>query len=933
MAITITILTLTWIFIGLVIICLPIICIRVWLNSIKIQKRANWLADQTWQLLLIQVPKENEKSPLAAEQMFAALHGILRSDPIVQEYLSFEIVAHKESIRFFVFVPLHLRDFLEGQIYAQYPEVVIQVVNDYTAEAFNLNMPIASTSLRLTKEDFFPIKTFTDFEVDPMAGITSVLTKLDEREEIWFQICIKPVPDSWQQRGVDFVKRIQEGKGGASFSVARGFGHLLGFISNVIVHAFDPSNPVPGIIKSDDKPPDLSGPVREALEGIEKKVTKLGFECVIRIVAVGKDEISAKTRVQSMVASFKQFNTTNKNGFKSEGEIKLNNASELADFRARNIEKKGYIFNIEELASIYHFPNQSVVTPGLSWSGPKKGEAPFNLPLKETVDPKELTIVGQTDFRSIKKEFGIKIDDRRRHIYIVGKSGVGKTTLMENMIIDDIYEDRGVIVVDPHGELADKIISSVPRRRMEDIVVFDPSDRNFPIAFNLLENVDEDFKGMVASGFVGIFKKIFGFSWGPRLEHILRNTVLALLDVPNSTMMGIPKMLTEAKYRDKVLEYVKDPVIQDFWINEFAAMDQKFRTEAVSPVLNKVGQFLSTPTIRNIVGQPKSNIDIREIMDKEKILVVNLSRGKIGEDNTALLGAMMITKVQLAAMSRADVIEEKRPDCFLYVDEFQNFATESFATILSEARKYHLGLTMANQYIAQMPEEVRDAVFGNVGTIVSFRVGATDADFLVKEFEPIFDQNDLVNLEKFYIYIKLLIDGIAAGAFSAQTLAPRPIEENLFDEMLEYSRRSYAQDRSVVESQIEKITGIKERLDAQRAAKEVTKKLELAAQRHGSTSQIKTDQPKLSPQPTINSGGETKTEEVSSQEKDDSLSEEVGFIKPKELKVIGEYIYKQHDQKGGKSWFIGNKVSDEYQKEEEKQRKKGEKRQLNRSAE
>lgn len=906
---------LTWIFLGLLVVGVPMILIRLWMNSIRMRKRAVWLADQTWQLLSIQVPKENEKSPLAAEQMFAALHGILRSDPVVQEYLSFEIVAHKESIHFYIFVPLHLRDFLEGQIYAQYPEVVIKEVTDYTAEVDKLNMPISSVELGLTKEDFYPIKTFTDFEVDPMAGITSVLTKLDEKEEIWFQICIKPVPDSWQQRGVDFVKQTREGKTGVSFSVASGFGHLLGFLADVVVHAFDPSNLVPGIQKTDAKPPELSGPVREALEGIEKKVIKLGFETLIRIVAVGKDEISAKTRVQSMVATFKQFNTTNKNGFKANGEIKLDNKEQLADFRARNIEKKGYIFNIEELASIFHFPNQSVETPGLSWSGPKKGEAPANLPLKESVSPKELTVVGQTDFRNIKKEFGIKIDDRRRHIYIVGKSGVGKTTLMENMIIDDVYEDRGVIVVDPHGELADKIISSVPRRRMDDVIVFDPADRNFPIAFNLLENVDEDFKGMVASGFVGIFKKIFGFSWGPRLEHILRNTVLALLDVPNSTMMGIPKMLTEAKYREDVLEYVKDPVIQDFWINEFAAMDQKFRTEAVSPVLNKVGQFLSTPTIRNIVGQPKSNLDIREIMDNEKILVVNLSRGKIGEDNTALLGAMMITKVQLAAMSRADVPESKRPDCFLYVDEFQNFATESFATILSEARKYHLGLTMANQYIAQMPEEVRDAVFGNVGTIVSFRVGATDADFLVKEFEPVFDQNDLVNLEKFHIYIKLLVDGIAASAFSAQTLSPRLIEENLFDEMVEHSRRCYAQDRSVVESQIEKLTGIKERLDAQRAAKEVTKKLENAAQKFQALPVIKQFAP--SPQPNSSDGGVV-----------------TGSIERerKELKVIGEYIYKQHDQKGGKNWYLPEKLEDEYKKEEEKQKKKAEKRQLKESS-
>jgi len=357
-------------------------------------------------------------------------------------------------------------------------------------------------------------------------------------------------------------------------------------------------------------------------------------------------------------------------------------------------------------------------------------------------------------------------------------------------------------VVDPHGDFIEFILNYIPDDRVKDVVLFDPSDADHPVGFNLLENVNPQLKNIVSSGLIGIFKKLWADSWGPRLEHILRNTILALLESPGETMLGIMKMLVDESYRREVVDRVQDPVVKDFWINEFERYDQKFRTEAVAPIQNKVGQFLSSSTIRNILGQPKSTIDIEDIMDNKKILLVKLSQGEIGEDNSALLGAMIITKIQLAAMARAAIPEDERQDFYLYVDEFQNFATESFGKILSEARKYHLNLTVANQYTAQVPEEVMSAVFGNVGTIVSFRVGAQDAAFLLKEFEPVFEENDLVNLDIYHIYIKLSIDGMTTPAFSAITLPP-PIQKNQnFEKILKLSRERYSQDRSFIEKKI-----------------------------------------------------------------------------------------------------------------------------------
>ncbi len=417
---------------------------------------------------------------------------------------------------------------------------------------------------------------------------------------------------------------------------------------------------------------------------------------------------------------------------------------------------------------------------------------------------KNVIYFAETNFRNQMRRFGIKLDDRRRHMYLIGKTGMGKSTVLENMIVGDIMAGRGVAVVDPHGDLAEKVIQYIPDNRINDVIYFNPADMEYPIAFNLVEQVEPHLRHLVASGLLGVFKKLWADSWGPRLEYILRNSILAILDFPGSTLLGVIRMLSDKEYRKKVVENIKDPVVKSFWEKEFAGYADKFASEAVSPIQNKVGQFLSSSFMRNIVGQVKSSINMREIMDEKKILILNLSKGRIGEDNSALLGAMMITKIQLAAMSRVQIEEETREDFYLYIDEFQNFSTESFANILSEARKYRLNLIMAHQYIEQLDERVKPAVFGNVGTIIVFRVGATDAEELVKEFTPVFTEEDIVNLPKYEMYLKLMIDGVASDPFSAKGMPPLDPEEKThnIEKVIDYSRQKYASKREVVEEKI-----------------------------------------------------------------------------------------------------------------------------------
>ncbi len=425
----------------------------------------------------------------------------------------------------------------------------------------------------------------------------------------------------------------------------------------------------------------------------------------------------------------------------------------------------------------------------------------------------DITFFAKTNFRNREVPFGIRADDRRRHMYVMGKTGMGKTTLMENMVIQDIRNGKGVCFIDPHGDSVVKILDFIPNSRINDVVYFNPADMEFPIAFNILESVDLKYKHLVASGLMGVFTKIWANMWSARMEYILNNTILALLDSPGNTMLGIVRMYVDKKYRKKIIDNIKDPMVRSFWVDEWANYAEKFRTEAVAPIQNKVGQFLSSSIIRNIVGQPRSTIDLRDIMDNKKILLLDLSKGKVGEDNSALLGAMIITKLQLAALSRVDIPEEQREDFYLYVDEFQNFVTDSFATILSEARKYRLNLIIGHQYMGQlMPDKnntkVRDAVFGNVGTMIIFRVGSADAEYLETEFDPIFTPNDIVNLPKAHIILKLMINGVASEPFSAVTLPP--ISDGFSgnaEKVIKVSRERHANPAADVEEKISRWMG------------------------------------------------------------------------------------------------------------------------------
>ncbi len=430
-------------------------------------------------------------------------------------------------------------------------------------------------------------------------------------------------------------------------------------------------------------------------------------------------------------------------------------------------------------------------------------------------DPdKDVIYFARTDFRNADKLFGVKRKDRRQHVYVVGKTGTGKSALLSNMIVQDIANGEGLAVVDPHGELVEGILKMIPEERIKDVIYFNPADADYHIGFNILELPNPKYKHLVASGLMGIFTKIWAGVWSARMEYILNNAVLALLDNPGSTLLGIPRLLVDKDFRQKVIANVKDPVVKAFWVNEYEQWKDQFRNEAIAPIQNKVGQFLSTALIRNIVGQAKSTIDIFDIMNSGKIFLVNVSKGRIGEDNAALLGAMLITKIQLSAMERVRVPEEERVDFYLYVDEFQNFATDSFAGILSEARKYRLNLIVAHQYIGQLitdvSTKVRDAVFGNVGTMIMFRVGGADAEFLEKEYTPEFVIEDMVNLPNHHIYLKLMVDGVTCRPFSAATLPPFRLKTSadIEEQLIASSRTMYARPRETVEEEINEWSGV-----------------------------------------------------------------------------------------------------------------------------
>ncbi len=753
-------------------------------------------------LLMLEIPRTNDKQELAAEQLFASLHGILRdkaelkNSDGVQEHLSFEIVSTAGQIRFYVWVPKVLQSFVEGQIYSQYPTVQIHKMDEDYVDSRS-KYPVAySSELTLTDHSALPIKTFDSFEVDPLAGITGTLAKLDPdtNEELWIQILARPIPDDWHKTTTDtWIKRIKAGKrpifAGVDWT----------WLIEVLGALF---RPPAGGTNSEVKI-EISERDKNRIAKAEEKATKLGYEVKIRLAYLGQSDINAKLNMQALVGTFKQYNSTNLNGFKMTGGSF--NPIDLDAYKMRQFANHGFILNISELASVYHLPHTSVETPNIVWANSKTAEPPAKLPVltgTPSID-ENISAFGLTNFRGINHQFGLLRRDRSRHLYIIGQTGAGKSGLLELLALSDTFHNQGYCIIDPHGDFAIDNLRFVPESRVKDVIYFNPADREYPVAFNPLEVTDPTRKPNICSEVIGVLKRMFGDSWGPRLEHILRYTILALLDRPETTLLDIARILTDKEFRKETLDYCTDVTVLQFWKHEFGQWNDKQINESIAPVLNKVGAFTANPIIRNIIGQPKSSFNIRKIMDEGKILVVNLSKGLIGEDNAGILGAFLVTKVQLAAMSRSDIdrVEDRRP-FYLYVDEFQNFATDSFAVILSEARKYGLNLTVANQYVSQMTDSVRDAVFGNVGSTISFRVSPDDAPILAKQFEPTFEQGDLIQLNNRHFIASMIIAGEKVPAFSATTLSIPKTPKDNFDAIVEHSRANFARPRAEIEAEI-----------------------------------------------------------------------------------------------------------------------------------
>ena len=715
-------------------------------------------------LLEVKNARESEEPVSAMEQVFAALStgrgqggllNMLFGPKHGPKYFSFETVSVNARIHFFVGVPVKEQSYLESQLTAHYPKLLLAPVVDWAPHF--LSLPHAVGQLVFTNSFYFPIRTYKDVkDLDLLASILGQMAKLPMGEAMGIQIRVVPAGTNWQRTGAAVV--------------AAGIPDTTSTVGRTKTH-----------------------PQARLIEG---KIAQPGFVTAIRLIAVAPTESRAKELLYGVGGTFGVFTLGEGNGLalsepafwqkkKLEGAIVA---------RSADIGPRHQTFNTTELASIWHPPGLTLaMIKNISWGASLTGEPPENLPVAtdDGEEKKRINFFARTEFKNKLTTFGIKKEDRRKHLYIMGKTGTGKSTMIANMAINDMKNGEGLAVIDPHGDLCDILLDYVPAHRINDVAYLDPSDLAYPFHLNPLEIKNASYRELIASGIVSIFYKLYHYSWGPRLEYILRNTILTLLHVPNSTLLQVPEILTNEKYREKIIEKLDDQVLKNFWINEFAKMSPQMKSEAVSPILNKVGQFLSSQTIRNIVGTPTSTVDLEEMMNKGKIVIVNLSQGKLGEDSSALLGAMIITKFQLAAMNRVYVGEEKRKDFYLYVDEFQNFATQSFIKILSEARKYRLNLTLANQYIGQIDEDVQKAIFGNAGSMATFSVGAGDARLMSREFGETYEESELVGLGNYQIVTKLSIDNHTTNPFSATTLPlPRSKNQNR-EKVVRSSRERY----------------------------------------------------------------------------------------------------------------------------------------------
>lgn len=731
-------------------------------------KRANALHDSLLEslhpgstdrvLLEIKTTRTDEESPESMVQFLASLTSIKR---LITPFwglgipISLEIAVIEQIIHFFLTVPSDYQAFVESQLVSQYPKALMsKMKEDYLPTIMKNDQTLSVGQMKLLHGSFYPLRTYSEFkDVDPMSSLLGFLSKSLEGDQIAIQFMLLPINKSWQMKGERMAGSKSVDSTGAS----------------------------------------SSNPYSKA---IMDKIAVDGFKTAIRIAVNSDSKARSEHLIRQIGNSFSSFHNPAGNGMVFR-RVFLWQRGRLIDAmltRSRFFMPK-QILNVNEIATMFHFPNQALATiNNISWHKAILSEPPEQLPIAENMteeEKKDINFFARTMFRNKMTVFGIKPDDRRRHMYIIGKTGTGKSTLVANLAINDIRNGKGLCIVDPHGDLCETILDYIPSYRINDVIYMDPSDLDHAFSLNPLQVENDYQRELVVSGIIAIFHKLYGNTWGPRLEYILRMCLLTLTQLPEPTMMMVPELLTNDEYRKKVVSRVTDPVLINFWNGEFANMNPRLKSEAISPILNKVGQFLGSRFIRNILQSHRSTIDLEKIMNEGKIILLNLSQGKLGEDNSALLGAMIISKIQLAAMNRVSIAEHERKDFYLYVDEFQNFATSSFIKILSEARKYRLNLILANQYISQIPEDVRGAIFGNTGTMFSFLIGATDATFMAAEFKERFEDKDLLSLANYQAIIKIAINNMTQAPFMCYTLPlPRNITNNR-EKVIANSRMRY----------------------------------------------------------------------------------------------------------------------------------------------
>jgi len=719
-------------------------------------------------LLEVRVPQNNEIEISSMDQLFASLYGLAKPKGLaklynVPKFISFEIAAFPETIRFYVSVPDTLQNLVEKQIHAAYPVADIRFVEEYNI--FEENGKVAFTSLVQTNEKYKPLNTYEELKVDSISSITTSLSKLSQGEGAAVQIIISPSGNKWRKLGKSFVENLKR-KSSDSES----------------------KTPIP----------------EDIVSAVEKKCTKVGFASDVRIVTVAQTQAQADSLLSNIVSAFEPFKNQQGNELREKHYKGSDKKKFINNFIHRIPEGKN-VFNTEELATLYHFPNKTILTPHIHWLLSKRAPASQEIPTSGLW-------LGKSIYRGVSRDICINLDDRRRHMYIVGKTGTGKSFFEQGMIWQDIKNGAGLAFLDPHGDSAEWLLERIPPERAEDVIYFNPADIERPIGFNVIDFYDEQDKHRIVNAFIGLMYKMFDPNHqgivGPRFERAVRNAMLTAMSEKGNTLVEVMRLLTDPSFVKKKLPLVQDDMVKRYWTDEIAQTSDFHKSEVLGYIVSKFDRFVTNKLMRNIIGQSQSTFDLKDVMDKGKILIVNLSKGLVGEENSQFLGLLIVPKILAAAMSRADVAVEQRRDFFFYVDEFQNFATDDFAQILSEARKYRLNLIVANQYISQIEEKVRDAVFGNVGSIVSFKVGVTDAQYLQNEFAPVFDQNDLINLESINAYAKLLVNGEYPPPFSMYTHhsgAPFKLPEpdlQIAQTIKELSRLKYGRDRSMVEVEI-----------------------------------------------------------------------------------------------------------------------------------